>query len=84
MELEHGATGIAGPRLGKTPPKPSCGYYKEEIGGDIRVIRYQPTGAKQKWRTGYYAPAIAQFEPREWLEQHVGPMAHVEIHGSIS
>ena len=57
---------------------------KEEIGGDIRVIRYQPTGAKQKWRTGYYAPAIAQFEPRQWLEQHVGPMAHVEIDGSIS
>jgi hypothetical protein len=57
---------------------------KEEIGGDIRVFRYQPTGAKQKWRTGYYAPAIAQFEPRQWLEQHVGPIAHVEIGGSIS
>ncbi len=42
-----------------------------------REFRYQRPGARQKWRTGAYDPAVIP-DIRAWLERRLGPVAKVE------
>ena len=55
--------------------------YKEDfyIGKCPRVrFRYQRPGARQKWRTGDFDPAVVP-DPRAWLESRLGPLAAFHI-----
>ncbi|MCJ2045567.1 hypothetical protein MKK58_13640, partial [Methylobacterium sp. J-078] len=55
--------------------------YKEDfyIGKFPRVrFRYQRPGARQKWRTGAFDPAVVP-NPRAWLESRLGPIAGFHI-----
>jgi putative DNA primase/helicase len=56
--------------------------YKEGIYIGIRPrverFRYQQPGARQKWRTGGFDPAVVA-DPRAWLEARLGPLAKFEI-----
>ncbi|TXN75481.1 hypothetical protein [Methylobacterium sp. WL8] len=55
--------------------------YKEDsyIGKCPRVaFRYQRPGARQKWRTGAYDPAVVP-DPRAWLESRLGPLSSFHI-----
>ncbi|MFE1603340.1 hypothetical protein [Methylobacterium sp. ID0610] len=44
----------------------------------VERFRYQQPGARQKWRTGAYAPTVVP-DPRAWLEARLGPLAKFEI-----
>lgn len=44
----------------------------------VPCFRYQRAGAKQKWRTGAYDPAVIP-DPREWLESRLGPLSGFHI-----
>ncbi|WP_167858773.1 hypothetical protein, partial [Methylobacterium nonmethylotrophicum] len=44
----------------------------------VERFRYQQPGARQKWRTGAYDPAVVP-DPRAWLEARLGPLAKFEI-----
>lgn len=44
----------------------------------VERFRYQQPGARQKWRTGGYDPAVVP-DPRAWLEARLGPLAKFEI-----
>jgi putative DNA primase/helicase len=48
----------------------------EAFGADIRLLRYQPVGVRQRWRMAYFAPAVLP-DPRRWLESHIGPIERV-------
>ena len=62
---------------GHTVPNP----YKNSLYIEIRngvEFRYQRAGARQKWRTGIYDPAVVP-DLRAWLETRLGPLAGFHI-----
>jgi putative DNA primase/helicase len=50
----------------------------EAFGPDIRRLRYQPVGTKQRWRTAYFAPAVLP-DPAAWLAAKIGRMQRLEL-----
>jgi hypothetical protein len=40
-------------------------------GSSYRAIRYQHLGERQKWRCGWYNPALVA-DPQRWLEERLG------------
>ncbi|KQO49938.1 DNA-primase RepB domain-containing protein [Methylobacterium sp. Leaf85] len=55
--------------------------YKNSLYIGIRnavAFRYQRPGARQKWRTGAYDPAVVP-DPMGWLESRLGPLAGFHI-----
>ena len=42
------------------------------------VVEYQPEGSGQKKRQAYFDPTVVP-DPRTWLEERLGPLAHFEF-----